>query len=149
MSVHHLTVDDTRAWFQASDREVFIGDVLDVATTPTTRVRFGRYGRGAAHEWVVTHDETLIVTRGALAVRSAGGSEVVRAGEVMSLGAGTRVVYVGEEDDTAVVFVTHLHRSPPSPQVIRPDRSDAPLAARGLSRLVASGADAVPLRRGA
>ena len=60
MSIHHLTIDDTRAWFQASDREVFIGDVLDLASSATTRVRFCRYGKGAAHEWMVTYDETLI-----------------------------------------------------------------------------------------
>ena len=48
MSVQHLTIDDTRAWFQASDRQVFIGDVLDLATSATTRVRFARYGKGRA-----------------------------------------------------------------------------------------------------
>jgi hypothetical protein len=37
MSVQHLTIDDTRTWFQASHRRVFIGDVLDLATSATTR----------------------------------------------------------------------------------------------------------------
>ena len=107
MSVHHLTIDDTRTWFQASDRQVFIGDVLDLATSATTRVRFARYGKGAMHEWMVTADETLIVTKGALLVRSDGGVRIARAGDVVSLSMGTRVVYRGEEHDTEVVFVTY------------------------------------------
>ena len=64
MSVQHLTIDDTTTWFQAGDRNVFIGDVLDLATSATLRVRFSRYGRGASHEWMVTADEALIVTKG-------------------------------------------------------------------------------------
>src|SRR5215207_7562031 len=85
MSMQHVTIDDTRAWFQAGDREVFVGDVLDLVTTPTTRVRFSRYGKGAMHEWMVTVDETLIVTKGALTVRSAAATQTARAGEVVSL----------------------------------------------------------------
>ena len=37
MSVQHLTIRGHTTWFQASDRQVFIGDVLDLATSPTTR----------------------------------------------------------------------------------------------------------------
>ena len=109
MSMQHVTIDDTRAWFQAGEREVFIGGVLDLATTATTRVRFARYGQGATHEWMVTVDETLIVTKGALTVRTATSTQTARTGEVISLAKGTRVVYRGEEDDTEVVFVTHVH----------------------------------------
>jgi len=111
MSMQHVTIDDTRAWFQAGEREVFIGGVLDLATTATTRVRFARYGQGATHEWMVTVDETLIVTKGALTVRTATSTQTARTGEVISLAKGTRVVYRGEEDDTEVVFVTHVHSS--------------------------------------
>ena len=100
MSVQHLTIDDTRAWFQAGDHDVYVGDVLDVITSPSTRVRFARYGRGAMHEWMVTVDETLIVTKGALMVRSAGQVQIARAGEVISLTKGTLVVYRGEADLT-------------------------------------------------
>src|SRR5690349_11975460 len=98
MSVQHLTIDDTRAWFRAGDDDVLVGDVLDLVPTQGLRLRFGRYDRGAEHEWVVTHDETLIITKGALLVRVQGGSQVVRAGEVVALSKGTRVVYRGEED---------------------------------------------------
>jgi ethanolamine utilization protein EutQ (cupin superfamily) len=107
MSIHHLTIDDTRTWLQPSDRQVFIGDVLDLATSATTRIRFCRYGKGAVHEWMVTVDETLIVTKGALLVRSEGEVQIARAGEVVSLAKGSRVVYRGEEDDTEVVFVSY------------------------------------------
>lgn len=109
MAVHHLTIDDTRAWFLAGDHDVMVGDVLDLATTSAMRVRFGRYTKGAQHEWIVAHEETLVVTKGMLRVRFDGGEQVVRAGEVVALSKGTRVVYRGEEDGTEVVFVTHAH----------------------------------------
>ena len=111
MAVQYLRIDDTRAWFLAGDHDVMVGDVLDLATTAAMRVRFGRYARGAQHEWVVTHEETMIVTRGTLRVRFDGGEQVARAGEVIALSEGTRVVYRGEEDGTEVVFVTHVHRA--------------------------------------
>ena len=111
MAVQHLTSDDTRAWFLAGDHDAMVGDVLDLATTSAMRVRFGRYARGAQHEWVVTHEEMMIVTRGVLNVRFDGGEQVARAGEVIALSKGTRVVYRGEEDGTEVVFVTHVHRA--------------------------------------
>jgi ethanolamine utilization protein EutQ (cupin superfamily) len=123
MAVQHLTSDDTRAWFLAGDHDVMVGDVLDLATTAAMRVRFGRYARGAQHEWVVTHEETMIVTRGALRVRFDGGEQVARAGEVIALSKGTRVVYRGEQDGTEVVFVTHVH-----PASSDQDRGIAPAA---------------------
>jgi ethanolamine utilization protein EutQ (cupin superfamily) len=122
MSVQHLTIDDTRAWFQPSDREVYIGDVLDLVNSATTRVRFGRYGKGAVHEWMVTYDETLIVTKGTLKVRSPGDEQIARAGEVVSLGKGTRVVYEGLDDDTEVVFVTYVKPGDVQTPSIRPER---------------------------
>ena len=111
MAVHHLTIDDTRAWFRAGDHDVMVGDVLDLATTSAMRVRFGRYTKGAQHEWIVAHEETLIVTKGMLRVRFDGGEQIVRAGDVVALSKGTRVVYRGEEDGTEVVFITHAHRA--------------------------------------
>ena len=111
MAVQHLTSDDTRAWFLAGDHDAMVGDVLDLATTSAMRVRFGRYAKGAQHEWIVTHEEMMIVTRGVLNVRFDGGEQVARAGEVIALSRGTRVVYRGEEDETEVVFVTHVHRA--------------------------------------
>jgi ethanolamine utilization protein EutQ (cupin superfamily) len=88
-----------------------VGDVLDLATSSAMRVRFGRYAKGAQHEWIVTHEETMIVTLGVLRVRFDGGEQLARAGEVIALSKGTRVVYRGEEDGTEVVFVTHVHRA--------------------------------------
>ena len=148
MSVQHLTIDDTTTWFQAGERNVFIGDVLDLATSAALRVRFSRYGRGAAHEWMVTADEALIVTKGVLTVRSAGGDRTASAGEVVSLTKGTRVVFQGEEDGTEVVFVTYLSwfdaqraGNPLESEDVRPLRS--------TTRLVPSLGRPAPLRRGA
>ena len=148
MSVQHLTIDDTTTWFQAGERNVFIGDVLDLATSAALRVRFSRYGRGAAHEWMVTADEALIVTKGALTVRFTGGTQTASAGEVVSLTKGTRVVFQGEEDGTEVVFVTYLSwfdaqraGNPLEIEDVRP--------LRGATRLVPSLGRPAPLRRGA
>ena len=150
MSVHRVTIDDTRTWVQASDRQVFIGDVLDLATSATTRVRFCRYGKGAVHEWMVTVDETLIVTKGALLVRSEGEVQIARAGEVVSLAKGTRVVYRGEEDETEVVFVTYMHQADASRQPSRLELVEDGRAVRGPTRLVPSFAAApVAVRKGA
>ena len=150
MSVQHLTIDDTRTWFQASDRAVLIGDVLDVAASPTTLVRFGRYGRGAVHEWMVTVDETLIVTKGALTVRSAGSVQTARAGEVVSLAKGTHVVYRGEEEDTEVVFVSYAPWYDTQRQAARVLTVDEPRPARGVARLVPSfSVPAEEVRKGA
>jgi len=150
MSMQHLTIDDTRAWFQAGEREVFIGDVLDVITTPTTRIRFSRYGKGAAHEWMVTVDETLVVTKGALTVRSAAGTQTARTGEVVSLAKGTRVVFTGEEDDTEVVFVTHMHSADVQRESHQLSLVDGTRPARGVTRLIPPAAIApAGLRKGA
>ena len=150
MSMQHLTIDDTRAWFQAGEREVFIGDVLDVITTPTTRIRFSRYGKGAAHEWMVTVDETLVVTKGALTVRSAAGTQTARTGEVVSLAKGTRVVFTGEEDDTEVVFVTHMHSADVQRESHQLSLVDGARPARGVTRLIPPAAIApAGLRKGA
>ena len=150
MSVQHLTIDDTRTWFQASDRQVFIGDVLDLATSATTRVRFARYGKGAVHEWMVTVDETLIVTKGALLVRSEGSVQIAGAGEVISLAKGTRVVYRGEADDTEVVFVSYAPMFDAPRQPTRVPAADEPRLVRGPTRLAPSfSVPAAEIRKGA
>jgi ethanolamine utilization protein EutQ (cupin superfamily) len=137
MAVQHLKIDDTRAWFLAGDRDVMVGDVLDLATTAAMRVRFGRYAKGAQHEWVVTHEETMIVTRGVLRVRFDGGEQVARAGDVIALSSGTRVVYRGEEDGTEVVFVTHVHRASPDWEMA-PAAEPVVRSISGVPRLVPS-----------
>jgi ethanolamine utilization protein EutQ len=149
MSMQHLTIDDTRAWFQAGEREVFIGDVLDVITTPTTRIRFSRYGKGAAHEWMVTVDETLVVTKGALTVRSAAGTQTARVGEVISLAKGTRVVFTGEEEDTEVVFVTHMHWADAQRYVDRAAAAEEPRLTLVPRAISSDDSGVTPIRRGA
>jgi ethanolamine utilization protein EutQ len=65
--------------------------------------------KGDRNEWVVTYDEALIVTRGALTVRSAEGAKTAKAGEVIFLTKGTKVAYEAAENDTEVVYVTYPH----------------------------------------
>jgi ethanolamine utilization protein EutQ len=109
MSVQHFTSRDAR-FYQYSDRPIFVGDVLDSSNSDTMSVGFYRNAKkGEKNEWIVSYDEALIVTRGALTVRSAGGAKTARAGEVIFLTRGTAVAYEAAEDDTEVVYVTYPH----------------------------------------
>lgn len=109
MSVQHFTSKDAR-FHQYADREIFVGDVLDASNSEAMSVGFYRNRRkGDRNEWVVTYDEALIVTRGALTVRSSGGAATARPGEVIFLTKGTAVTYEAAEDDTEVVYVTYPH----------------------------------------
>jgi ethanolamine utilization protein EutQ len=65
--------------------------------------------KGERNEWVVTYDEALIVTKGALTIRSAEGAKTAKSGEVIFLTKGTEVAYEAAEDDTEVVYVTYPH----------------------------------------
>jgi ethanolamine utilization protein EutQ len=65
--------------------------------------------KGEKNEWIVTYDEALIVTKGALTVRSVDGAKTAKAGEVLFLTKGTKIAYEAAEDDTEVVYVTYPH----------------------------------------
>jgi ethanolamine utilization protein EutQ len=105
-----FTADDVATWYRAGDRRIFLGDVLDPGNSQSMSVGFARYAPGESNEWVVTYDEALIVTRGAYTVTSAEGAETTaRAGEVIFLGKGTRVVYSAKEEGADVVYVTYPH----------------------------------------
>ena len=109
MSVRHFTTKDAK-FYQYADRDIFVGDVLDSSNSDTMSVGFYRNRRkGEKNEWVVTYDEALIVTKGALTVRSAEGAKTARAGEVIFLTKGTAIAYESAEDDTEVVYVTYPH----------------------------------------
>lgn len=109
MSVRHFTSDDAD-WYQYRDREIFVGDVLNSANSESLSVGFYRNEvKGEKNEWVVTYDEALICTRGALTVRSPEGTKTAKAGEVIFLTKGTRVAYEAGEDNTEVVYVTYPH----------------------------------------
>jgi ethanolamine utilization protein EutQ len=107
MGVRHFTSDDAK-FHQYADREIFVGDVLDSSNTMSVGYYRNRR-KGERNEWVVTYDEALIVTKGALTVRSADGATTARAGEVIFLTKGTEVAYEAAEDDTEVVYVTYPH----------------------------------------
>lgn len=57
----------------------------------------------------VTYDEVLIVTKGVFTVRSVDGAQTAKAGEIIFLTKGTKVIYQGEEDNTEMVYVTYPH----------------------------------------
>jgi ethanolamine utilization protein EutQ len=109
MGVRHFTSKDAK-FYQYADRDIFVGDVLDSSSSETMSVGFYRNKRkGEKNEWIVTYDEALIVTKGALTVRSAEGAKTARAGEVIFLTKGTAIAYESAEDDTEVVYVTYPH----------------------------------------
>lgn len=59
MSVRHYTSNDAK-FYQYSDRQIFVGDVVDSLTSDTMSVGFYRNKRkGEKNEWVVTYDEAL------------------------------------------------------------------------------------------
>jgi len=109
MSVRHFTSKDAK-FYQYADRQIFVGDVLDSSNSDTMSVGFYRNMRkGEKNEWVVSYDEALIVTKGALTVRSADGAKTATAGEIIFLTKGTEIAYESAEDDTEVVYVTYPH----------------------------------------
>jgi ethanolamine utilization protein EutQ len=109
MSVRHFTSNYAK-FYQYADRQIFVGDVLDSSNSDTMSVGFYRNKRkGEKNEWVVTYDEALIVTKGALTVRSADDVKTATAGEIIFLTKGTQIAYESAEDDTEVVYVTYPH----------------------------------------
>jgi ethanolamine utilization protein EutQ len=109
MSVRHFTSKDAK-FYQYADRQIFVGDVLDSSNSNTMSVGFYRNLRkGEKNEWVVSYDEALIVTKGALTIRSVDGAKTAAAGEVIFLTKGSEIAYEAAEDDTEVVYVTYPH----------------------------------------
>ena len=109
MGVKHFTIKDPAKWYQHTDRKIFLGAVLDKTNSDSMSVGFARYGKGESNEWTVTYDEVLIVTKGSFTVHSVDGVQTAKAGEVLWLTKGTKVVYQGEEDNTELVTVTYPH----------------------------------------
>lgn len=109
MTVRHFTNKDAK-FYQHSDRQIFVGDVLDSSNSDTMSVGFYRNKRkGERNEWGVSYDEVLIVTKGALTVRFAESAKTAKVGEVVFLTKGTQIAYEAAEDDTEVVYVTYPH----------------------------------------
>lgn len=109
MTVRHFTSKDAK-YYQYLDREIFVGDVLDSSNSDSMSVGFYRNKhKGDSNEWVVSYDEALIVTKGALTVRSSEGAKTAKSGEVIFLTKGTKIAYEAAEDDTEVVYVSYPH----------------------------------------
>lgn len=109
MSVRHFTSKDAK-FYQYADCEIFVGDVLDSSNSDTMSVGFYRNKKkGERNEWIVSYDEALVVTKGALLVRSRDGATLAQAGEIIFLTKGTEIAYESAADDTEVVYVTYPH----------------------------------------
>jgi ethanolamine utilization protein EutQ len=108
MRVMKYTRGDVAQWWQRGDQYLYLGGVLDNTSDAKMSVGFIRYRKGESNPWTVTYDEALIVTKGAYTVRTDDGPVTARAGEVIYLPAGAKVVYEAPED-TEVVYVTYPH----------------------------------------
>lgn len=109
MTVQHFTANDAR-YFRYLDKEIYVGDVLDPANSRHMSAGFYRNKiRGEKNAWVVTYDEVLVVTKGALTIRTDDSVTTARAGEIIFLTAGTSLAYEAGEDDTEVVYVSYPH----------------------------------------
>ncbi|MGH7721134.1 MAG: cupin [Gemmatimonadaceae bacterium] len=108
MSVKHFRIEDVKEWYQHTDRQIFLADVLDSSNSDTMSVWFGRYGAGESNEWIVTYDEMIVVIKGRYTVRGDDGAKTAGPGEVIFLTKGTKVTYSAEEE-THVVGSTYPH----------------------------------------
>jgi ethanolamine utilization protein EutQ len=109
MTVTHYRREDAK-FFQYLDKEIFVGDVLDPSNSGHMSAGYYRNKRkGEKNEWVVTYDEVLVVTKGALTIRTVDGVTTARAGEIIFLTKGTALAYEAGEDDTEVVYVSYPH----------------------------------------
>jgi len=105
-----LTSDDVETWYQAKERRIVLGDVVDSRDGDTMSVGFAQYAPGESNEWVVTYDEALIVTRGSLTVTSASGRQTTATGgQAIFLTSGTKLTYSAGEHGATVVYVTYPH----------------------------------------
>jgi ethanolamine utilization protein EutQ (cupin superfamily) len=103
-----FTPDDVETWYRSRDRKIFLGDVLDSHNSESMSLGFAHYAPGESNASVVTYDEALVVTKGALTVTSAEGVETTaRVGEVVFLRAGTPVVYSAKDAGAEVVYVIY------------------------------------------
>lgn len=108
MSIRHFRIEDVPEWFQHTDRQIFLADVLDSSNSESMSVWFGRYAAGERNDWIVTYDEVIFVIDGRFTVRGPSGSETAGPGEVVFLTKGTEVTYVAEEP-TRMVGATYPH----------------------------------------
>ncbi|MGH8627953.1 MAG: cupin [Gammaproteobacteria bacterium] len=108
MTVRHFTIQDVKEWYQHTDRQMFLGGVLDATNSDAMSVGFARYRKGESNEWIVTYDEINIVTKGAFTFRTAEGAFTAKAGEILYITKGAKVVYEAPED-MELVYVTYPH----------------------------------------
>jgi ethanolamine utilization protein EutQ len=109
MTVSHYTGQDAE-FFQYLDKQIFVGNVLDQSNSGHMSAGYYRNKRkGEKNEWVVTYDEVLVVTKGALTIRTADGQKTAKAGEIIFLTKGTALAYEAGEDDTEAVYISYPH----------------------------------------
>jgi ethanolamine utilization protein EutQ len=109
MTVTHYRREDAK-FFQYLDKEIFVGDVLDPSNSGHMSAGYYRNKRkGEKNEWVVAYDEVLVVTKGALTIRTVDGVTTARAVRSSSSQRAPRLAYEAGEDDTEVVYVSYPH----------------------------------------
>src|SRR5579872_5769241 len=106
--VQQFVIDDPAVWYRAGDVDMAFGDVVDSGNSDTMSAGFARYKTGAKNELTPAYDEVIIITKGVFAVHDGNGAHIARAGEIIFLRRGIKVVYEGIED-AELVYVTYPH----------------------------------------
>lgn len=96
MSIRHFRFEDATEWYQHTDRQIFLTDVIEPSEKDSMMVWFGRYGAGETNDWIVTYDEAIFVIEGRYTVRDENGAVTAGPGEVIFLSKGTKVTYSAE-----------------------------------------------------
>lgn len=106
--VSRFTPGDVPTWYQAKERRIFLGDVLDTSNSDTMSAGFAVYAPGQSNDWVVTYDEVLIVTSGEFTVTPQHGQPATAGpGELIFLRNGTKLRYAAGEQGADVVYVAY------------------------------------------
>jgi ethanolamine utilization protein EutQ (cupin superfamily) len=108
MSIEHFRIEDVAQWYQHTDRQIFLADVVNSSSGDTMSVWFGRYGPGESNEWTLAYDEVIFVIEGRFTVRDADGAKTARPGEVIFLTKGAKVTYEAEVG-TRLAGATYPH----------------------------------------
>ncbi|RZS33997.1 SnoaL-like protein [Herbihabitans rhizosphaerae] len=107
-AISRYTPDDVDTWYQARERQIFLGDVVDSDDDVAMGVGFARYAPGESNAWVVTYDEVLVVTKGTFTVTSADGhGTTAGVGELIYLRKDTELVYSTGDTGAELVYVTY------------------------------------------
>ena len=109
MRVLGLTSNAAPDWSRVGDRDIFVSDLVDLATEPEAEmtVGFARVAKDEALDISFPYDEVLVLTKGAYTVHTGAGETITaRAGDVIYLPAGSSNRSYAEADAEMVYIAS-------------------------------------------